>query len=107
MTNSFQSKFFIAISIFIIIFGSMTMIKADANEDGLESTAALNIGRWAENTITNQNNEVFDKIGNGIETLVKRLAQSMIPYFAIFFLTLHCTLHSLSFPSSTASTSSE
>jgi hypothetical protein len=78
------SKFFLAIFIFVIIFGSMTMMKADANEDGLESTAALNIGRWAENTITNQNNEVSDKIGNGAETLAKRLVQSMIPYFALF-----------------------
>jgi len=77
-------KVLLAISIFVIIFGSMTIIKADANEDGLESTAALNIGRWAENTVTNQNNQVFDKIGNGVETLVKRLAQSMIPYFALF-----------------------
>lgn len=78
------SKFFVAISIFIIIFGCMTMIKSNVNEDGLESTAALNIGRWAESTITNQNNQVFDKISNGVETLVKRLAQSMIPYFALF-----------------------
>ena len=77
-------KFVLAISIFIIIFASMTLIKADANEDGLESTSALNISRWASNTVTNHNNEVFETTANGIETLGKRLAQSMIPYFALF-----------------------
>ncbi len=78
-------KFFIAISIFIIIFGSMTAIKADANDDGLESTAALNIGRWAETSVTSHKDGIsMDNIINGIETLSKRIAQSMIPYFALF-----------------------
>ena len=77
-------KFFIAISIFIIIFGSMTAIKADVNE-GLDSTAALNIGRWAGTSVTtNEDGISIDGITKGIETLTKRLAQSMIPYFALF-----------------------
>ena len=77
-------KFIIAISIFIIIFGSMTVIKSNVNNDGLESTAALNISRWAENTISNENGGIYEGISSGIETLAKRLAQSMIPYFALF-----------------------
>lgn len=78
------SKFFIAIFIFIIIFGSMTAIKVNANNDGLESTAALNIVRWAANPITGNEEIKTDVVVNGIETLSKRIAQSMIPYFALF-----------------------
>jgi len=77
-------KFFLAIFIFVIIFFSMTLIKSETNEDGLESTSALNIGEWVGNTITNQNNQVIQNIDTGFETFVKRIAQSMIPYFALF-----------------------
>ena len=80
-------KFFIIISIFIIIFGSMTAIKIDTN-DGLESTSALNIGRWVGTSVTpvtnNEDGISIEGITKGIETLTKRLAQSMIPYFALF-----------------------
>jgi len=77
-------KFFLAIFIFVIIFFSMTLIKSETNEDGLESTSALNIGEWVGNTITNQNNQVIQDIDTGFETFAKRIAQSMIPYFALF-----------------------
>lgn len=76
-------KFFIAISIFIIIFGSMTVIKADVN-GGVESTAALNIRSWAIDSIINEGNQtIIGVISQGVETMTKRLAQSMIPYFGL------------------------
>ena len=77
-------KFSIAIVIFIIIFGLMTLIKIDTNE-GLEGTAANTIGIWASNSVINEEGEVLGgNISKGVETLIKRLAQSMIPYFALF-----------------------
>ena len=78
-------KFFIALSIFIIIFGSMTAIKSYVNDDGLESTAAVNIGRWAKTSVTSHEDGIsMGGVVSGIETLSKRIAQSMIPYFALF-----------------------
>jgi len=77
-------KFFIALSIFIILFGSMTVIKTDVN-DGMAGTAADNIGHWAYTSITNEEEgERGGSLFKGMETLTKRLMQSMIPYFALF-----------------------
>lgn len=77
-------KFFLAVIIFIIIMISMAIIKADAN-DGFESSSALSIGKWAGSSISNQEDGItINDISKGTETLIKRLAQSMIPYFALF-----------------------
>lgn len=78
------AKFFVSIAIFVIIFGSMTFIKADTS-GGIEDTAAANIGNWAQNTVNVQGDGIsVEGIFKGVETLIKRLAQSMIPYFALF-----------------------
>jgi hypothetical protein len=77
------SKFFIATIIFFIIFSSMTIIKIDTNR-GLEGTAANNIGIWVYKSVTNEEGILSESISTGTETLIKRLAQSMIPYFALF-----------------------
>lgn len=77
-------KISLAIIIFIIILVSMAIIKADAN-NGFESSSALSIGKWAESSISNQEDGItINSISKGMETLIKRLAQSMIPYFALF-----------------------
>ncbi len=77
-------EFSLAIIIFIIILVSMAIIKADAN-NGFESSSALNIGQWAGSSISNQEDGIsINNISQGTETLIKRLAQSMIPYFALF-----------------------
>ncbi len=76
-------KFFLSISIFIIILSSMAVIKANAN-NGFESSTVLNIGQWAESSIDQDNGISINSISKGVETLIKRLAQTMIPYFALF-----------------------
>jgi len=77
-------KFSLAIIIFIGILLAMAIIKADANE-GFESSSALHISNWAKSSISDQEDGIsIDNISKGTETLVKRLAQSMIPYFALF-----------------------
>ena len=77
-------KFSLVMIIFIGILISMAIIKADAN-DGFESSTALNIGKWAETSITDKEDGIsINSITEGTKTLIKRLAQSMIPYFALF-----------------------
>jgi len=76
-------KFFISIIIFIIIFGSMTLIKIDTIQ-GVEGTAAENIVDWTYSTISNEDNSIGKSMSVGLENLIKRVAQSMIPYFALF-----------------------
>lgn len=76
-------KFFLAITIFTIMFGLMTVLKISSS--GLDDTAALNIGRWVTSSVTvHEDGITVDSVFKGIETLTKRIAQSMIPYFAFF-----------------------
>jgi len=76
-------EFLIIIIIFGAVFGLMTIIKTSSSE--LDDTAALSIGRWVTTSVTTQEGGItLDNAFKGIETLTKRLAQSMVPYFALF-----------------------
>ena len=76
-------EFLIIIIIFSAVFGLMTIIKTSSSE--LDDTAAVTIGRWVTTSVTTQEGGItLDNAFKGIETLTKRLAQSMVPYFALF-----------------------
>lgn len=77
-------KILIAVSIFALIFIPMTMIKAQTSS--IESSTLQNISNWSYATVADPNYSILneDMFKVGFETLAKRFAQSMIPYFAIF-----------------------
>jgi len=77
-------KILLAVIIFSVIFVPMMIIKSQTS--GVTTTSLNPIISFSYGSIVDpENNEInFSNLLKGVETLVKRLGQSMIPYFAFF-----------------------
>ncbi|MEX2192371.1 MAG: glycosyltransferase family 39 protein [Nitrosarchaeum sp.] len=78
-------KIFLAISIFSLVFVPIMLIKIQTSS-GIESSSLNHIISFSYGSIENpeSNGINFSNLLKGVETMVKRLGQSMIPYFAFF-----------------------
>ena len=78
-------KIFLAIVIFSAVFVPMMIIKIQT-PSGVSSSPLNHIASFSYGSVVDpENNGVnFSNLLKGIETMVKRLGQSMIPYFAFF-----------------------
>ena len=79
------SGILLAIIIFSAVFVPMIIIKIQTSS-GIESSSINPIIGFSYGTITDPENSVLSlpNLLKGVETMVKRLGQSMIPYFAFF-----------------------
>ena len=85
-------KIFLILVIFSLVFIPMMVIKiqtsSEVDSDGIfDSSSSLNhIASFSYGSFTDpENNHVnFSNLLMGVETMIKRIGQSMIPYFAFF-----------------------
>ena len=86
-------KIFLILVIFSLVFVPMMIIKiqtssvVDCSDCIFDSSSSLNhIASFSYGSVTDpENNHVnFSNLLKGVETMIKRLGQSMIPYFAFF-----------------------
>ena len=79
------SGILLAIIIFSAVFVPMMIIKIQTSS-GIESSSINHIIGFSYGSITDPENSVLSlpNLLEGVETMVKRLGQSMIPYFAFF-----------------------
>ena len=78
-------KIFLAIVIFSAVFVPMMIIKIQTSS-GVSSSSLNHIASFSYGSVVDpENNSVnFSNLLKAVETMVKRLGQSMIPYFAFF-----------------------